>query len=697
MNNPFSRNIVLLLFVVNIGLYAQWTKIYNPAFSRVRSISIVDSKLLAGTTNSIYMSDDWGQNWIQSDSGFGSKFYPNRAYSFTSDGNKIFAGTYNGIFSSSDEGKSWVKVLNATYVPEIMVLDSVIIAATNGGYRSTDSGNSWLKISDKFLFSLTANNNKIYAAAGFDGVLVSTDFGQTWTQISSCSQIDNELEVGISEITVSGDNIIIGTTNNGLYVSKDNGTSWEKILPDKPKLATSDLEVSGRNVYAGTYRDGFFFSSDNGNSWTQRNSDLPDLSIYDVATKGNDIFISLWWGGIYHSSDNGINWNELNSGLPLLYSAITAIARKGDYIYAGVKDRGLFISTDKGLSWIREVSELAFQGHMYSIVCKDSNVLIGTQNGIYLSSDKGKNWESKNKGIEFGYAKTLEIVDSILFAGNNQGIYLSTNNGEDWVQTYTSYTNNSEAYFLYYGNGFLFAGIDGLLRSSDYGRTWVHKESEIESNNLKVYAMTSIDSSFFVGNNYGVNISSDYGETWELSTKSGVNHPYIPFLIQSNGILYAADATRIYQSANMGQSWSTVLRNDNNGNSIRVDHYCLMIYDSYIYIGTENGIWSCPLSNLILDVKDNSIRTSLSYVLSQNYPNPFNPTTQINFSIPASGHVELYIYDVLGREITKLVDKYQPAGYYSVEFNASKLSSGIYFYKLKSGSFVQTKKMLLLK
>ncbi len=83
--------------------------------------------------------------------------------------------------------------------------------------------------------------------------------------------------------------------------------------------------------------------------------------------------------------------------------------------------------------------------------------------------------------------------------------------------------------------------------------------------------------------------------------------------------------------------------------------------------------------------------------LSQNYPNPFNPSTNIGFRIAESGFVTLKIYDVLGREVSALVNEYKTAGKYKVEFNASNLPSGVYIYKLKTGNFVQTKKMILLK
>jgi len=89
--------------------------------------------------------------------------------------------------------------------------------------------------------------------------------------------------------------------------------------------------------------------------------------------------------------------------------------------------------------------------------------------------------------------------------------------------------------------------------------------------------------------------------------------------------------------------------------------------------------------------------TPKAFTLLQNYPNPFNPSTTIAYAIPQAGVVTLKIYDVLGREVSTLINEKKPAGNYTISCDARHLSSGIYFYKLQAGSFVQTKKMLLVK
>ena len=86
-----------------------------------------------------------------------------------------------------------------------------------------------------------------------------------------------------------------------------------------------------------------------------------------------------------------------------------------------------------------------------------------------------------------------------------------------------------------------------------------------------------------------------------------------------------------------------------------------------------------------------------TYSLEQNYPNPFNPSTTIKYQLPKAGFVTLKIYDILGREVASLVKEYQHGGKYSVDFKASKLSSGVYIYELKTPDYNSCKKMILTK
>lgn len=113
----------------------------------------------------------------------------------------------------------------------------------------------------------------------------------------------------------------------------------------------------------------------------------------------------------------------------------------------------------------------------------------------------------------------------------------------------------------------------------------------------------------------------------------------------------------------------------------------------------ENGntsMFSDPVIISSVDSKNQDLKPD-TYELSQNHPNPFNPTTRITYSIPSESYVSLKVFDVIGREVVELVNEEKSIGNYAVEFNASDLTSGIYFYRIQAGNFVKTKKMVLMK
>ena len=115
--------------------------------------------------------------------------------------------------------------------------------------------------------------------------------------------------------------------------------------------------------------------------------------------------------------------------------------------------------------------------------------------------------------------------------------------------------------------------------------------------------------------------------------------------------------------------------------------------DSNFTDGDVYGKFIQPLTG----VEDESNMIPEKFVLSQNYPNPFNPSTIISYSLPVTSQVSLKVYDVLGNEVATLVNDYKSAGSYDVDFNSTNLSSGVYFYQLKVGSYLETRKMILMK
>jgi hypothetical protein len=157
---------------------------------------------------------------------------------------------------------------------------------------------------------------------------------------------------------------------------------------------------------------------------------------------------------------------------------------------------------------------------------------------------------------------------------------------------------------------------------------------------------------------------------------------------------------RRFVSKNLQGDWSSIGFVEGNGTTTEIQNYQ---FTDDISSNSANSL-AYRLKQIDFDgsfeysdevMVDNP--APIDYALQQNYPNPFNPTTTISYSSPLKSQVSLVVYNTLGESITQLINEEKEAGKYSVEFNASGLPSGIYFYKLQAGSFVENKKMVLIK
>ncbi|HVO73802.1 MAG TPA: T9SS type A sorting domain-containing protein [Ignavibacteriaceae bacterium] len=147
----------------------------------------------------------------------------------------------------------------------------------------------------------------------------------------------------------------------------------------------------------------------------------------------------------------------------------------------------------------------------------------------------------------------------------------------------------------------------------------------------------------------------------------------------------------IFNSTNNGMSWIPI----NEGLSTKRINP-LAINNEYLFASVElNGVYKRYLSE-ITDIDEENIIPS-KFLLEQNYLNPFNPSTIITFSLPSKSFVTLKVFDFLGKEVATIVSEELSAGSHNREWNAGNLSSGVYFYRIQAGSFIETKKLILMK
>jgi ligand-binding sensor domain-containing protein len=317
--------------------------------------------------------------------------------------------------------------------------------------------------------------------------------------------------------------------------------------------------------------------------------------------------------------------------------------------------------------------------------------------GIFLSTNNGVSWTAIDTGLTNKVVESIAVTDSTLFAGTTGGLFRSTDNGLNWTAINSAFTGSSIGAIAAFGSA-LFAGTSskGVFRSTDNGVSWTAVDSGLTR--LDIYSFAAIGSKLFAGTYNTVFRSTDMGTSWTTAS-SGLTGSVIS-LAACNSDLFAGTSDGVFVSSDNGTSWTAV-----NTGLIDTGINALVICGNNVFAGVGGtGAWIMPLSEIIVHVHPLPEDIPTAYQLDQNYPNPFNPTTEIGFRIVEGGLVTLKVYDLLGREVATLVNQELPPGRYETTFDATKLASGVYFYRLSTrptsgqqGAFTETRKMVLLR
>jgi photosystem II stability/assembly factor-like uncharacterized protein len=336
----------------------------------------------------------------------------------------------------------------------------------------------------------------------------------------------------------------------------------------------------------------------------------------------------------------------------------------------------------------------------------------GTSYGVVVhpTTDGGNTWQKKDISTspgDFGFQ--IQFVDInigwlLVFNFDTQvATFLkTTDGGNNWVP----FNGAGIFYFVDANNGWSYygSGQNGyeppfkILRTTNGGTDWTEQFTDTIPGGYNEIHFSEANNGWLVGDSGKVIKTTDGGANWNYVTNSGINPDErskdVFFLDANTGWISSKDISGhafLQQTTDGGANWTTHETFPGDGSI-----YSIYFYDAqngwvtgfdppriYHFTGTTN-------------VEENN-NIPIEFSLSQNYPNPFNPSTRIQYSINNREFVSLKVYDVLGNEIATLVNEEKQAGSYETEFNALQLSSGMYFYKLTSGSFTETKKMILMK
>jgi hypothetical protein len=373
----------------------------------------------------------------------------------------------------------------------------------------------------------------------------------------------------------------------------------------------------------------------------------------------------------------------------------------GEYIYAGTHYEGLYMTSDGGDTWHNRISsnvpicfigyEPHFEPDLFTLVSDSWSA------GLYRSSDDGQIWYMINtftKPRRMGFDSQYPGHIYISFDG---GIITSIEYGYDYIISNTGLPDTNivdvighiSDHHVGYALGYAF-----VARTTNFGQLWEDVGGLFgieEYNPVRITCDPNQPNTLYVTTWAYLARSFDAGVEWEyFATPTANNVPIVCDPITAGTFYIGTNGWGVFKSSDFGETFEDI-----TGDLGNLSVNCLDIdVDGRLLAGTNNGIYVNDVSS---GIDGDDAQAPERFSLHQNYPNPFNASTRISFAIPEAAHVSIVIYDLLGKEIRTLFDGRTDAGETSVLFDASDLSSGVYFYRLKAGEFADTKRLTLIK
>jgi photosystem II stability/assembly factor-like uncharacterized protein len=664
------KNLIISFVLIFVAVLPFTTKA-QPSWVLQRAIGLTQSADPQLAFSAVDKNICWGCN------------YTNSQFIRTTDGgttwkvDTVGAGLYCSNISAVDSSTAWVSVVNP-----------------GGIYKTTDGGLSWTKDttifkdanSYPFIMHFFDSNNGVCVGSPVGGdweVYTTSDGGTNWKRTSSIPQPlaggESSLFNGVvSSPTAAADNCLWFTTRQGsLYGTTDRGLTWRV---------------------------------------THHFIDNQSFSAYPVAFKDSLNGLACGWANgavLARTTDGGATWTHLPVPSPLrrltLWNIFYEKGTSGTYFIAAIENHregilttpGTALTTDNGVTWVNINSlpvglmDFASDGTGWGGGANDSVYKwIGVANKMIIMIDPYLDRTFARKNVDSVFFETtllnfsnhhltanliytnLEntLTDSLTLYDDGlhgdlqpndgiYGVYIPPMNVEDYFTLNLSTTEDSTNIYVNTPTNLRFTTVGPIKLDS-------LSVSQVSSTIYNVKPFFRNEGSSFTVNDINVKISTPLANVITNITPDTISIPSIA------------------PGATAGPA------NDVN---VTVNSHFTGVFKFYFEIMNDGWTyWRDTVSQVVTGIEDESL-TPINYSISQNYPNPFNPSTTIDYSIPKSSFVNLSVYDILGRRVSTLVNEEKTVGSYKVNFNEINLPSGIYFYKIMAGSFVQTKKMVLMK
>ncbi len=674
-------------------------------------------------------------------------------------GGTIFSNpTGTGLYRTSNRGTNWVSI-PMTPVPNNFhkvrfhpIDKQIVFAATDLGlYKSTTGGTSFSlnrpgNYSD-FVYDVNSPG-WIYTSKIKRGIFYSSDYGVTWdSSVVGLPPDIGDIKIDIAKsnsaimyASISSDSLCVGNTNlpfrMKVYKSVNYGFNWVRI----------NNRINGVDYLDYSYCQGYYnnivsinpvnpnivivgggsiqLTTNGGTNWTEPADDHHHDHHCTAWDAAGNTFYSGSDGGIATTTNLCADWNSIFNFIPLTQFYDGDVGTSNPNVMIGGAQDNANPMTTNGADWIYRGAGDGWSGVVSP--SNANNLIISWNSSLQKTTDGGQNFINSSSGIQtispISFFTSDRYSPLNIYFYTNGYLYKTITGGTSYQNLNQQFqlsasrcpisaekgsaTNANEVVYIPSGSSLsgssLYVYMNGVMNNRSatlpFGRS-VWRVSPHPRDTAIAYAIlpaTGLSNQIYKTRNRGVNWYNVSGNFPGVPVKDMQVNP-----IDSNIMVACTGGFGYYKSTNAGQNWYRW----NNGapkgtfsdkmtyiDSVGVNRFYVVSFTNGrgVYIRNINN-----QDSILTGVSNTNLK--LDYKLSQNYPNPFNPSTNIKYSVSKTANVKITIFDLAGKKVAELVNEKKSPGIYDVIFNGSNISSGIYFYRMETENFTETKKMILIK
>jgi photosystem II stability/assembly factor-like uncharacterized protein len=661
----------------------------------------------------IYKTINGGANWTEQ-----IPLIPHNPWkiSFINNDTGIVACDSGFVLKTTNGGSNWqsqyLGVNTFLYDIEYLNPDTIFIVSNNSRvFKSFDGGNNWVlqsanPPSNIGLRNISFINNStgvIFARATSQEfhTLVTTNGGESWKDVNTVNTSSTLVDFDASN---SMNAVMVGL-DGAAYYSSTLGVPIPGIpilqLPSNNSIQSTVTPTLRWQAGSTAFNYNIQISTDSTfNSAININSDtiivkVPICNLYNFnkyfwrVRSSNLAGVSSWSQvrSFHTKPPNGWYKQETQIQTENLNCLTFVDTLKGWSVGTNGK---ILHTTSGGDCWIEQSSGSSTNLNSIHFSSENTGITVGDSGVVSRTTDGGSNWEMLNNFTSQDLKSILFInTEQALFTGGNGIIFKTTNSGQNWLPIKSNVNNLlSSIFFVNPLTGWIIGNSGTILKTNNGGLNWTLQNSGLSDDFNDIY-MHDQNTGWVVGDNGKILKTIDGGSQWTSEESTTTMDLYSIMANDSSYIwISGEDGTLL---VNSGTYWELRL----GPTSQNLTSICFLDYKGWI--SGDNGVIIHTTNVDIISSISSLTEIPADFLLLQNYPNPFNPVTNISFELPRSSYTKLIVYDVLGKELLTLENKELPAGKHLYQWDASEYSTGIYFYRLEAGEFIETKRMVLVK